>query len=113
MGGESAWSSRLDSAFCQHSVASTVAHHRTARPARGEPAAHSGGAVKTRYGQLAYTSFDKPGSAGGWQIREVSGALSAAEAQKLVAGVRTAFDAVDPLPTYPIPQQLERGPRRL
>ena len=69
--------------------------------------------MKIRYGQLAYTSFDKPGSVGGWQIKEVSGALSAAEAQKLVAGVRTAFDAVDPLPTYPIPQQLERGPRRL
>ena len=69
--------------------------------------------MKIRYGQLAYTSFDKPGSVGGWQIKEVSGALSAAEAQKLVAGVRTAFDAVDSLPTYPIPQQLERGPRRL
>ena len=72
-----------------------------------------GGAVKIRYGQLAYTSFDKPGSVGGWQIKQVSGALSAAEAQKLVAGVRTAFDAVDPLPTYPTPEQLERGPRRL
>ena len=69
--------------------------------------------MKIRYGQLAYTSFDKPGSVGGWQIKQVSGALSAAEAQTLVAGVRTAFDAVDPLPTYPIPEQLERGPRRL
>jgi GTPase-associated protein 1, N-terminal domain type 2/GTPase-associated protein 1, middle domain len=69
--------------------------------------------VKIRYGQLAYTSFDKPGSVGGWQIKQVSGALSAAEAQTLVAGVRTAFDAVDPLPTYPMPEQLERGPRRL
>jgi hypothetical protein len=69
--------------------------------------------VKIRYGQLAYTSFDKPGSVGGWQIKQVSGELSAAEAQTLVAGVRTAFDAVDPLPTYPTPEQLERGPRRL
>ena len=69
--------------------------------------------MKIRYGQLAYTSFDKPGSAGGWQIKQVGGALSAAETQTLVAGVRTAFDAVDPLPTYPTPQQLERAPRRL
>ena len=69
--------------------------------------------MKVRYGQLAYTSFDKPGSVGGWQIKQVSGALSAAEAQTVVAGVRTAFDAVDPLPTYPTPEQLERGPRRL
>jgi hypothetical protein len=69
--------------------------------------------VKTRYGQLAYTSFDKPGSAGGWQIKQVSGELSAAETQTLVAGVRTAFHAADPLPTYPTPEQLARGPRRL
>ena len=39
--------------------------------------------------------------------------MSAGEAQTLVAGVRTAFDAVDPLPAYPTPEQLERGPRRL
>ena len=78
-----------------------------------ESAAHRGGAVNTRYGQLAYTSFDKPGSAGGWQIKQVGGALSAEEAQTLVAGVRTAFDPVEPLPAYPTPEQLERGPRRL
>ena len=69
--------------------------------------------MNTRYGQLAYTSLDKPGSAGGWQIKQVGGALSAAEAQTLVAGVRTAFDPVEPLPAYPTPEQLERGPRRL
>jgi hypothetical protein len=69
--------------------------------------------MNTRYGQLAYTSFDKPGSAGGWQIKQVGGALSEEEVQILVAGVRTAFDPVDPLPTYPTAEQLERGPRRL
>jgi hypothetical protein len=69
--------------------------------------------VNTRYGQLAYTSLDQPGSAGGWQIKQVSGALSTAEAQTLVAGVRTAFHPVEPLPAYPTPEQLERGPRRL
>jgi hypothetical protein len=69
--------------------------------------------VTIRYGQLAYTSFDKPGSIGGWQTKQVTGALSAAEAQTLVAGVRTAFDPVDPLPAYPAHEQLERAPRRL
>ncbi len=69
--------------------------------------------MNTRYGQLAYTSLDEPGSAGGWQIKQVSGALSAAEAQTLVAGVRTAFHPAEPLPAYPTPEQLERGPRRL
>ena len=69
--------------------------------------------MNTRYGQLAYTSFDAPGSAGGWQIKQVAGALSAGETQTLLAGMRTAFDAVEPLPAYPTPEQLERGPRRL
>ncbi|WNG93704.1 hypothetical protein [Mycobacterium sp. ITM-2016-00318] len=69
--------------------------------------------MNTRYGQLAYTSFDAPGSAGGWQIKQVAGALSAAETQTLLAGMRTAFDAVEPLPAYPTPEQHERGPRRL
>jgi hypothetical protein len=67
----------------------------------------------SRYGQLAYTSFDKRGSAGGWQIKQVGGALSADEAQTLVSGVHTVFHPVEPLPTYPTPEQLERGPRRL
>jgi hypothetical protein len=68
----------------------------------------------SRYGQLAYTSFDKPGSAaGGWQIKQVNGALSADETQTLVSGVCTVFHPVEPLPAYPTPEQLERGPRRL
>ncbi len=67
-----------------------------------------------RYGQLTYTSFDKPGSAaGGWQIKQVGGALSADETQTLVSGVRTMLDPVEPLPNYPTPEELERGPRRL
>jgi hypothetical protein len=69
--------------------------------------------MNSRYGQLAYTSFDKPGSAGGWQIKQVGGALSADETQTLVSGVRTVFRPVEPLPTYPTPEQVERGPRRL
>ncbi len=45
-----------------------------------------GGAVNIRYGQLAYTSFDTPGSAGGWQIKQVAGALSAARNAKTACG---------------------------
>ncbi|MFG1929985.1 hypothetical protein ACGFK1_04935 [Mycobacterium sp. NPDC048908] len=69
--------------------------------------------MTARYGQLAYTSFDPPGSAGGWQIKQVAGGLTPAETQTLLAGMRTAFHAVEPLPAYPTPEQLERGPRRL
>ena len=69
--------------------------------------------MTARYGQLAYTSFDPPGAAGGWQIKQVAGGLTRAETQTLLAGMRTAFDAVEPLPAYPTPEQLERGPRRL
>ncbi|WP_454792038.1 GAP1-N2 domain-containing protein [Mycolicibacterium lutetiense] len=69
--------------------------------------------MTTRYGQLAYTSFDKVGSAGGWQVKESTGGLTADETQQLIAGIRTVFHAVEPLPAYPTPEQLERGPRRL
>ncbi|MUM27137.1 hypothetical protein [Mycolicibacterium sp. CBMA 295] len=69
--------------------------------------------MTTRYGQLAYTSFDKVGSAGGWQVKESTGGLTADETQQLIAGVRTVFHPMEPLPAYPIPEQLERGPRRL
>ncbi|MGV0784070.1 GAP1-N2 domain-containing protein [Mycolicibacterium sp. XJ775] len=69
--------------------------------------------MTTRYGQLAYTSFDKVGSAGGWQVKESTGALTADETQQLIAGVRTVFQPVEPLPAYPTPEQLESGPRRL
>ena len=66
-----------------------------------------------RYGQLTYTSFDRAGSAGGWQIKQTSGELSADETQWLLSGIRAAFRPVEPLPDYPSPQQLEAGPRRL
>lgn len=69
--------------------------------------------MSTRYGQLAYTSFDKVGSAGGWQVKESTGGLTADETQQLIAGVRTVFTPVEPMPAYPTPEQLESGPRRL
>ncbi|MBP3082284.1 GAP1-N2 domain-containing protein [Mycolicibacterium fortuitum] len=69
--------------------------------------------MTTRYGQLAYTSFDKVGSAGGWQVKESTGGLTDDETQQLIAGVRTVFNPVQPLPAYPTPEQLDGGPRRL
>jgi GTPase-associated protein 1, N-terminal domain type 2/GTPase-associated protein 1, middle domain len=75
--------------------------------------------VSTRYGQLTYTSFDafgsfeRAGSAGGWQVKQSSGELSADETQWLVSGIRTAFRPVEPLPDYPSPQELDAAPRRL
>ena len=66
-----------------------------------------------RFGQLAYTSFDAPGTAGGWQVKQATGDLTAAEAQILVEGVRTVLTPVEPMPTYPTPEDCERGPRRL
>jgi hypothetical protein len=69
--------------------------------------------VSPRYGQLAYTSFDRAGGAGGWQIKQTIGDLAADETQWLVSGIRTGFQPVEPLPDYPSPQQLEASPRRL
>lgn len=69
--------------------------------------------MSNRFSQLAYTSFDRPGGAGGWQIKQSTADLSAEETQRLVSGVRTAFRPVEPLPDYPTPQQLEAFPRRL
>ncbi|MDM4142609.1 MULTISPECIES: hypothetical protein [Mycobacterium] len=66
-----------------------------------------------RYGQLAYTSFDQPGGAGGWQVKQATGELSPEETQRLASGVRTAFRPVTPLPDYPTPEQLDAAPRRL
>lgn len=69
--------------------------------------------MTSRYGQLAYTSFDAAGSVGGWQVKETRGDLTPTETQALMAGVHTVFRPVDPTPDYPTPEQLEQGPRRL
>ena len=68
-----------------------------------------------RYGQLTYTSFDASGTAGGWQVKEVSGGIAgdSDEVRLLVAGVRTVLDPVEPLPDYPDAAQVDRLPRRL
>ncbi|CRZ17192.1 GAP1-N2 domain-containing protein [Mycolicibacterium neworleansense] len=69
--------------------------------------------MTSRYGQLAYTSFDAVGSTGGWQVKETSGGLTPEETQALMAGVRTVFRPVGQMPDFPTPEQLEQGPRRL
>ncbi|WKG03602.1 hypothetical protein [Mycolicibacterium sp. HK-90] len=69
--------------------------------------------MTSRYGQLAYTSFDAAGSTGGWQVKETIGGLSPAETHELIAGVRTVFRPVGAVPDFPTPEQLEQSPRRL
>src|ERR1700761_4988688 len=103
----------MDSVVRQRAVGDAAAQHRPARPAHPQPAAECGRSVSNRFSQLAYTSFDRPGGAGGWQIKQSSADLSPEETQRLVSGVRTAFRPVEPLPDYPTPQQLEAFPRRL
>lgn len=69
--------------------------------------------MTSRYGQLAYTSFDAVGNVGGWQVKETSGGLTPTETQALIAGVHTVFRTVGPTPDFPTSEQLEQGPRRL
>lgn len=66
-----------------------------------------------RYGQLTYTSVDGVSSPGGWQIKETSGAITAAEAEYLVSRIQLALSAVEQLPRYPTAEQLQSAPRRL
>ncbi|WP_193045212.1 GAP1-N2 domain-containing protein [Mycolicibacterium baixiangningiae] len=69
--------------------------------------------MTSRYGQLTYTSFDTATHTGGWQVKETSADLTPDEVHALTSGVRTVFRPAQPLPTYPTPEQLEHGPRRL
>jgi hypothetical protein len=68
-----------------------------------------------RFGQLTYTSFDRPGTAGGggWQIKQTTGDIDADEAERLLAGVVTRFEEVQPIPRFPTAEEVENRPRRL
>ncbi|MDJ0412836.1 hypothetical protein [Rhodococcus opacus] len=69
-----------------------------------------------RFGQLTYTSFDAPGrgrAGGGWQVKDVSDGVSAAEQEFMRAGVATRFDSVQALPQFPTPADIAARPRRL
>lgn len=70
----------------------------------------------TRFGQLTYTSFDAPErgrAGGGWQVKDVSDGVSAAEQEFMRAGVATRFDSVQALPQFPTPADIAARPRRL
>jgi hypothetical protein len=70
----------------------------------------------TRFGQLTYTSFDAPDrgrAGGGWQVKDVSDGVSAAEQEFMRAGVATRFDSVQALPQFPTPADIAARPRRL
>lgn len=69
---------------------------------------------RPRWGQLTYTSFDRhDGRGGGWQVKDTTGALSAAETELLRGRVETQFDAGVELPRFPTPDQILELPRRL
>lgn len=65
-----------------------------------------------RWAQLTYASFDDGTGPGGWQVKETVGALTAAELDALRSRVVTAFGAVDPLPQFPTPTQIDGLARR-
>ncbi|MFD6857600.1 hypothetical protein ACFWCF_09680 [Rhodococcus sp. NPDC060090] len=68
-----------------------------------------------RFGQLTYTSFDRPGSAGGggWQIKQTSGDIDPDEEETLLAGIVTRFEPVRQIPRIPTTEEVENRPRRL
>ena len=66
-----------------------------------------------RFAQLTYTSFDAPGTAGGWQVKQVLGRITEPEQRLLVANVHTTLNPVGGVPTYPSPEQIAELPRRL
>ena len=71
--------------------------------------------MSTRYGQLAYTSFDAGTgrASGGWQVKQTIGDLDAEDTALLVSGVTTVLTPVEPMPDFPTPEQVSRLPHRL
>jgi hypothetical protein len=70
--------------------------------------------VKNRFAQLTYTSFEPlDGSRGGWQIKEASPDLSAAERELALANVPAEMRLVKPLSKYPTAEETGTLPLRL
>lgn len=69
--------------------------------------------MTARYGQLTYTSFEGLGRPGGWQVKEIAGGVTEAEAELLVSRIGLALNPIEQLPRYPTPEQLRAFPRRL
>lgn len=69
---------------------------------------------RPRFAHLIYTSYDDgSGAGGGWQVKDSSGDLDAAERDLLTAWVSTRFDLQPALDRYPTPQAIEARQRRL
>ncbi|MCJ0906067.1 hypothetical protein [Rhodococcus sp. ARC_M6] len=71
-----------------------------------------------RYGQLTYTSFDRPTTGrgqvlGGWQVKDVAGELDETEQDAVRAGINTRLETVVAPPAFPTQEQIESRPRRL
>lgn len=71
-----------------------------------------------RYGQLTYTSFDRPSVGrgqvlGGWQVKDLAGDLDENEQEAVRAGVNTRLETVVAPPQFPTQEQIDSRPRRL
>ena len=82
------------------------------RPGEAEVPVQQVGDSIPRHAQLSYTSFDKPGMRGGWQVKETLGELDEAESALLRDAVQTQFDSGEELPTFPTPEDIAGFPRR-
>ena len=71
------------------------------------------GSVESRYAQLLYASFDDGRRGGGWQIKEETRGLTAAEREEITARIVAPFDVGPPLPQFPTPDDLAARPARL
>lgn len=70
--------------------------------------------AESRWAQLTYSSFDTGlGTGGGWQVKQTTGGLSDAEADRIKARVVTNFESADALPQFPTPEDIAALPRRL
>ncbi len=67
----------------------------------------------SRYAQLSYTSYDRPGQQGGWSVKETLGDLDENEIARLRDAVQTQFDSGVELPKFPTAADLAAFPRRL
>jgi|GEM_PF-2621212 len=83
------------------------------RPAVVDPGVRRPGPGVPRWGQLSYTSFDRPGERGGWQVKQTLGELDETETALLRDAVQTQFDSGVELPSFPTPEDIARLPRRM
>lgn len=70
-------------------------------------------AIRPRFAQLTYSSFDRrDGRGGGWQVKDTSGDLDPNEIEALRSRVQTQFDSGVELPKFPTRAQIEELPRK-